>query len=195
MPQARHDATMAVDNDSVMGLDFSALPPNIRIIEWRDGVGEIELDALPQLRTNFQDITPYTPFFQQFMLLIPGISLAQAQKIQTDLITELYESKRQLPFHYAVAAGDFSWEATDAALLAMATVSIGALLGWVGGISFTPIGQGTPVSVSVIEMGAIMAGIASRRTSLLTTKFNKTAEVNALTNLTNVIFYDVTSGW
>jgi hypothetical protein len=343
MPQDAHDQTMSVDNDFVMGMDFSVLPSNVRIIQWREGQGEIELTEGPQLRSNFYDVTPYAPFFQQFMSLISGISLGQAKKIQTDLITLLYENKRQLPYHHAIAAGDFSWEATDAVVTAMSAATLPALLGGTSGsgsslvglinaqaaalaaninanvvtpgnntliaqinslivdianmlithsndriaqinsrivtkgnnlmlyisgtmlgqmsegigankincrlqgspvvglagdivqygdafvnidvyadsfnhigsafipvsaspiapgsgpgaatLQFTPIGQSTPVTVTVTEMSDIMSGIHARRTSLLTTKFNKTAAVNAMTAISNVIAYDVTAGW
>jgi hypothetical protein len=361
MPQPRHGATMAVDNDSVSGLNFSTLvPTNIHIVEWREGQGELELDQFPQLRTTFGDVTPYTPFFQQFITLLPGVSLAQAQKIQTDLITVLYEYKRQLPYRHAVAAGDFLWEATDALVTAMTATTIPALLGGTSGtgsslvgqinaliaqinanygtrqtqinanynawhtqinsnlatrinafasevnslivakdntlvsevnsfvvgpgnsmigtydadmntiyarlqdsgpstvpahyaapglaaplptagvsfiaidvsfpnvdypmvldpavdllsvtalsvssipvgsgpgaatLQFTPMGLGTPVTLTATEMSDILAGISLRRSNLLTTKFNKTAAVNALTTVPSVAAYDVTAGW
>jgi hypothetical protein len=183
-------------------MDFSSLPTDIWMVQWIDGKGEIEYqDAegnnLNGLRENFIDLTPWIPFFQQFMTFLPGITLEQAQKIQIELIAELYENKRQLPFHFAVTAGDFSWEATDAALTAMSAATIPALLAnfWNGTTSFTPVGQGTPVALTVFDMSDIMAGIMSRRASLETTKFNKTAEVNALTSISAVIAYDVTTGW
>lgn len=182
------------------GMDFSSLPTDIWMVQWIDGQGEIEYqDAdgnnLNGIRENFADVTPWAPFFQQFMILLPGITLAQAQKIQCDLINELYNDKRELPFHYPVAAGDFSWDATDKGITAMSLVVLHALLGWAGGMAFTPVGQTAPVSLSTAEVGGILGGIMSRGTSLQATAVTKTAEVNALTNLTNVIFYDVTTGW
>jgi hypothetical protein len=62
-------------------------------------------------------------------------------------------------------------------------------------IQWHPIGQATPVTLTVTEMTGLMAGIAARRTNLLTTKNNKIAAVNALTSITAVIAYDATTGW
>jgi hypothetical protein len=252
-------------------MDFSSLPANVWMVQWTDDRGEIEYqDAegnnLNGIRDNFTDITPYVPFFQQFMSHLAGITLAQAKKVQSELITLLYETKRQLPYAHTIAAGAFSWDATDAAVTAMTAVTIPALLGGTSGsgssltglinaqfaalvasinthivgignftvipqinsrivdagnasiafthidqsfeqvsvspvtpgtatLQFTPIGQGTPVTVTLTEMSDIMTGISSRRQSLLTTQFNKTAAVNAMTTISDVIAYDVTLGW
>jgi hypothetical protein len=121
---------MSVDNASTTGMDFSELlaaQPDIWMVQWTDGRGEIErleLDAdnnasnLNGLREDFIDILPYCKFFQQFLtLLIPkALTLPQAKKVQNELIGEVFNSKRQLPFHYPVAAGNYSWDATDATL-------------------------------------------------------------------------------
>lgn len=113
----------SVDNAAVKGMDFSALEPDIWMVQWTEGKGEIERqdddgNNLNGLREPFIDITPYAPFFQQFLRLIKAkaLLLPQAKKVQTDLIREIYESKRQLPFHYPVAAGDYWWDATDETL-------------------------------------------------------------------------------
>jgi hypothetical protein len=111
----------SVDNASVTGMDFSTLPANSWMVQWTDGKGEIENQIDPNtndngLRASFIDVTPYTPFFQQFLTLLPGLTLAQAQKVQTDLIKQIFESKRQDPFHYQVASGDYYWNASDEAL-------------------------------------------------------------------------------
>jgi hypothetical protein len=111
----------AVDNASVSGMDFSTLPINSWMVQWTDGKGEIENQIDPNtndngLRASFIDVTPYASFFQQFLTLLPGLTLAQAQKVQTDLIKQIFESKRQDPFHYPVASGDYSWDASDEAL-------------------------------------------------------------------------------
>jgi hypothetical protein len=62
-------------------------------------------------------------------------------------------------------------------------------------IQWTPIGQANPVTLTATEMAGLMSGITTRRNNLLTTKFNKIAAVNALTEIADVIAYDVTTGW
>jgi hypothetical protein len=62
-------------------------------------------------------------------------------------------------------------------------------------ISWTPVGEADPVTLSAAEVAGIMSGVANRRTSLLQTKQNKTTAINALTNIEDVIAYDATAGW
>ena len=119
---------MSVDNAVTVGMDFSELiidDPDLYVVNWQDGKGEIERQEvvdgsdednnLNGLREGFYDITPYVPLFQQFLTRLQekNLLLDQAKKIQIDLIKQLYESKRQLPFHYPVAAGDYWWDASD----------------------------------------------------------------------------------
>jgi hypothetical protein len=121
---------MSVDNASTSGMDFSALlaaDPDLWMVHWIEGKGEIEriefddenhASNLNGLREIVIDIAPYAPLFQQFLerLKPQALLLPQATKVQTDLIREIFESKRQAPYHYPVAAGDYWWDATDESL-------------------------------------------------------------------------------
>ena len=132
----------SVDNSAVRGMDFSALDPDVWMVQWTDGRGEIERqDAngnnLNGLRETFIDVIPYCPLFQQFLTLLKakGLLLPQAKKVQIELVVEVFNSKRQAPFHYPVAAGDYWWDATDetltsstAAGLQTATATLNALI-------------------------------------------------------------------
>jgi len=104
-------------------MDYSMLDSSLWMVQWTDGKGEIEYQIDPStnhngLREGFYDITPYVPFFDQFLQRLPLLTLDQAKKVKIDLIKQLFESKRQLPFHYPVAAGDYWWDATDSSLYA-----------------------------------------------------------------------------
>jgi len=130
----------AVDNSFVIGVDFSALPANTWMIQWTDGKGEIEYqtpegDNLNGLREKFFDVTPYVPYFKQFLTLLSDITLDQAQQVQIELINQLFDSKRQLPFHYVVAAGNYWWNATDDQVAAATTGSLQGLITLVNTIS------------------------------------------------------------
>ena len=108
----------SVDNAVVTGLDFSALPTDVWMIQWQDGKGEIERQFDKDtndngLRERIIDILPYCPYFQDFLEMLPWLTITQAKKVQVDLINEVYNSKRQMPYHYPVAAGDYWWDATD----------------------------------------------------------------------------------
>ena len=123
----RSPNVMSVDNDSVQDLDLTALASTIWMLQWRDGHGEIERESTNGLRENFFDIIPYCPFFQQFLTKMPNLTLVQAKKVQTDLIAEIYRSKRQAPFAYTVAAGALTWEANDETVTAMSLTAVPAL--------------------------------------------------------------------
>lgn len=113
----------SVDNASVTGMDYSMLDPLLYMVQWTEGKGEIEYQVDPDtnengLREGFYDVTPWVSFFDQFLERIPRLTLDQAKKVKIDLIKQLFESKRQMPFHYPIAAGDYWWDATDGSLFA-----------------------------------------------------------------------------
>jgi len=113
-------------------MDFSELiivDPDLWMVHWTEGKGEIERQVvidgtgdgdrnLNGLREDFYDVTPYVPLFQQFLerMQAKNLLLDQAKKVQIDLIKQLFESKRQLPYHHTIAAGDYWWDATDSSL-------------------------------------------------------------------------------
>lgn len=110
--------SFSVDNAAVRDMDFSSLDPSIWMVQWIDGKGEIERqtadgDNENGLREAFYDVTPYADFFDQFLQKLPLLTLPQAQKVKIDLINLIFDSKRQLPFHYPVASGDYWWNASD----------------------------------------------------------------------------------
>lgn len=110
----------SVDNAAVRGMDFGALSHDIWMVQWIDGKGELErqVDADTNdngLREQFLDLAPYAPYFQQFLTKLPGLTLPQAKKTQTDLVEELFRSKRQLPF----PAYGYQWNTSDEEMSAM----------------------------------------------------------------------------
>jgi hypothetical protein len=128
---------MSIDNATVKGMDFSALlsaMPDLWMVQWTEGKGEIEriefdenneASNLNGLREIFVDVTPYAPLFQQFLTRMQAkeLLLPQAKKVQIDVIGLIFESKRQAPFHYPVAAGDFWWDASDVGPMSAKTTS------------------------------------------------------------------------
>jgi len=154
---------MSVDNASVRGMDFSELiidDPDLWMVHWTEGKGEIERQVvidgsgdgdrnLNGLREDFYDLTPYVPLFQQFLERIQAknLLLDQAKKVQIDLIKQLFESKRQLPYHYTVAAGDYWWDATDGSLYASTA----------GGLQSTNV----KVNEVISQLNALVANINS----------------------------------
>jgi hypothetical protein len=121
---------MLVDNVNANGMVVSSppLPSNLYMVQWREGRGEVETTTAPGLRTIFTDVSPYCPAFQQFMTIKNGqgaLTLAQAQKIQNDLINCLYDDKRQQPYAYTPAGGTSqNWSADDTDIAAMSLEAI-----------------------------------------------------------------------
>jgi hypothetical protein len=245
--------TMAVDNASVTAMDFSSLPTSVQMIQWREGRGEIEATSGPALRTVFTDVTPYCALFQQFMTLLPGLTLAQAQQIQVELISLLYNNKRQLPFNFTISSGNYNWGALDGDIAGMtmaylsagdgglvgqindvvgqindevvaplntSVMSAGNFLKDVNGdtgecagpglatpmtgvsgvapsatIAWVPLWPSGAVNLTSQEMTALMAGLTSRRNTLMTTFNTKKAAIAGMTAVSAVIAYDVTAGW
>jgi hypothetical protein len=107
---------MSVDNASVAGMNYTTFPAHVSLVEWREGKGEVEYDDRPPLRESVYDVLPYCPFFDQFLTKLKGVTLPQAKKVKIDLVASVYDTKRQAPFHYPVAAGDYYWDATDEAM-------------------------------------------------------------------------------
>jgi hypothetical protein len=118
---------MQVDNVNANDLDLSGLPGTF-MVEWREGRGEIETTAAPGLRTIFYDVTPYAFFFRMFMAALNTggtLTLTQAQKIQTDLISCLFDTKRQAPISFTPAGGtaaSYSADDTEMAALCLNTI-------------------------------------------------------------------------
>ena len=119
---------MSVDNSSTGGMNFSTLPPTLWMVQWIDGKGEIEYQTpggenLNGLREEFTDLIPYCPFFQQFLTLLPGVTLPQAKKVQCGLIGEIFRSKRQAPISYLGQ----QWDVSDEQVLGMNTAMVAAM--------------------------------------------------------------------
>ena len=282
---------MLVDNVNANDMDFSGLPSNVYMAEWREGRGEIETTDAPGLRTTFTDVAPYSPYFQRFMAVKNtdgALTLTQAKKIQTDLITCLFDDKRQAPYAMSVSGTAYMWSAHDTDVAAMSlealggsgssvpnslTAQINAMIdqinsnivsqgntlisqliafqangvnagpinylnsycrtifvagagavaapglgsgvncppstqnfsppidiSHIGGpssasIPWSPIGATAPLTLTGDQMNSLMAGIASRRQTLLNTRNTKNNAVTALATMPAVIAYDVTAGW
>ena len=110
----------SVGNAAVKGMDFSALDPLVWMVQWHPGENKGEIEYQTEdgqnengLREEFFDVTPFAPFFDQFLELLSGLTLPQAKKVKIDLVNVIFDSKRQLPYHYPVTAGDYWWDASD----------------------------------------------------------------------------------
>lgn len=173
----------SVDNALVLGrMDFSALPPDIWMVQWQEGAGEIERqDAhghnLNGLRERFTDLTPYLGYFQQFLRLLPNVTTQQARQVQAQIMGEIYRFKRTAPFE--------GWATDDVTLNAMTMAALVAEdnVEWWG----EPLPR--------FEAHKLMRGIAVRTFGLQKIQAAKIAELEALASVDEIIDYDVTAGW
>jgi hypothetical protein len=173
---------MGVDNAAVIGMDYSGLPANVYIVEWKEDHGEIEYnDREPGLRENFIDIIPYAPYFQDFLSKLASPTLAQAKKMQIDIISLIYVSKRQLPFHYVVSAGSYDWDATDGETAAMSLQVIPKFYDVLGSL----ISQINANDQNIISQAN---GMRSGVNSLITiVNLNHTAGDDSVAHINNVV--------
>jgi len=122
---------VTVDDATVTGIDCSSVPTNIYLIRMWESKGDMKgeilynhADRVP-VREKFTDISPYIPLINSWMLAAqstppgksPPITLAQAQAVKNTMVNALFHSKQQTPFAHAVAAGNYSWDATDTATM------------------------------------------------------------------------------
>jgi hypothetical protein len=181
----------AVDNAAVGGMDFSALPDDLWMVQWTEGRGEIEyFDPVNKvnhsgLRESFDNITPYCQFFRQFMTRLPGLTLPQARKIQIELVEAIYDHRRELP----IEVDGRVWPADDGSVGAMAA----RLVGTVSHFPWTPVDEARAIGLSRAEASAIAARIAERQQVLYGARSAKIAAIRALMEVTDVIDYDVTT--
>jgi hypothetical protein len=204
----------SIDNALATDMDFSMLPRDLWMIHWIEGRGEIEYQTpdkrnLNGLREKFTDVEPYVPLFKQFLRKMQAQDLLpeQARGIQSDLVRQLYESKRQAPFHRRVAGVDL-WDARDEALFpSHATALLHLYIALEHMIEhrklptqlpmpwLVPHKHVEPVLLKLTEATDIMRGIADRTGTLTIVKRTKLAEIAGLVDLDSVIEYDVTTGW
>jgi hypothetical protein len=122
---------MFVD-DVYADMDTSALATNIVRVQWRETVGYLYLTTAT-LQQKITDPSPYQSFLNSWatarLAASPPLQLADAQQIKLELIDYLYDIKRQAPYAYTVAAGAYTWEATDGALANMSAAAIPAVVG------------------------------------------------------------------
>src|SRR5215467_15344341 len=123
---------VTVDDATLTGIDCSSIPADIYLVRWWGDKGKGEIlynhDAQFPVREKFTDLTPYVPLFNEWMSIAesesPPISLSQAKSVKADMIDALFNTKRQAPFHYPVAAGDYYWDASDATMQASTVPAI-----------------------------------------------------------------------
>jgi hypothetical protein len=125
-------------DDVGIDVDCSALPSDTASVKWTGEEG-YSRPYNTSLNIPLTDPSPYQPFINGWMTArsaqpVPP-TLAEAKTIKIELITSIFDAKRQAPFHYVVAAGDFMWEATDSACAGMSLATLPSLLGALTGTS------------------------------------------------------------
>jgi hypothetical protein len=123
---------MFVD-DVYQDMDTSALDPTIVRVKWNgaDSVGWIKYNNLT-LEQRLIDASPYEPFLDAWvtarLAAVPPPSLTEAKLIKVNLIGWIFDIKRQAPYAHTIAAGAFSWDATDGTIAAMSIATIPAII-------------------------------------------------------------------
>lgn len=147
-------------DDVYQAVNTSGLPPNVVRVKWLDDEGYVYFtDAT--LNQKIVDPSPYQSFLNLWatarITATPPLGLADAKQIKLYLIGGLYDLKRQLPYHQAIAAGDFSWEANDGAVASMAAAGLPALyqatVAENGGLSTWIADLNAQISAGIVAVG------------------------------------------
>lgn len=113
------DGQVVVDDASILGLDCSPIPADVRLLFWHGTYGEIlrtqtGTDAKFSVRERFLDPTPYVPIFNRWIaaseFATPPGSLAQAKAVKIAMVESLFNFKRQTP----ISVSGLTYNASDA---------------------------------------------------------------------------------
>lgn len=129
------DSQVVIYDASISGIDCTAIPTNVYLVQWHGEDGDRLLkhsDTLP-VRERFYDPSQYLPQINRWILAAqneaPPITLAQAKKIKQDFLEILFNLKRQ----DNIAASGTVYNATDTYQAMMASSEISALTGGTSG--------------------------------------------------------------
>lgn len=123
----RVSAVMRLSNIPA-SMTTSSLPSNVSYVQF-DTVkgGAVIYNDRPGLPELFIDPSPYQSFVNAWITAMatatPALTLSQAQAIKNALINAIYAVNRQLPVSVAVSAGNFPWDASDAAVTRLSALS------------------------------------------------------------------------
>jgi hypothetical protein len=119
---APEENIMAIDNQPMYIADMSSVATNISIIAYNcsNGVGMVEYNDRLKLFDSFSDMSPYIPFFNQWLVVAETftsmpLTLPQAKYVKIGLTEATFNSKRQAPIAFA----GFNWDASDPAVVLM----------------------------------------------------------------------------
>jgi hypothetical protein len=116
------DGQVVIDDASIVDLDTSSIPADVRLVFWHETYGEILRNQSTTLsvREKFSDVSPYVPIFDKWIVAseheTPPATLAQAKAVKTRIVNDLYNSKIHAPISTSVGVHDASAEAQDAML-------------------------------------------------------------------------------
>jgi hypothetical protein len=159
-------------------VDCSTLPSDVASVKWTGTDGYLRRYA-SNLNEPLTDPSPYQSFLNAWTSArlsadVPP-TLGEAKAIKIKLINDIFDIKRQAPFHYVIAAGDFMWDADDGAVAGMSIATIPSLLSILTGTS-----DGTVVG----KINALVDEINSK----------VVAPGNAFENQVNVWIVDAANG-
>jgi hypothetical protein len=264
---------VSVNGLSLQSIDCSTVNSSYYSVEFNSqlNIGRITNSSGLNNRTIFNDPSPFQIVINNWMTSA-NLSLSEAQLIKSDLVSSIFQFKKQESVALNVTAGNYTWDASndsveaiglllgativagtnstlstvtanvvsqvDTALATLAnnantavntaihqinvdlsainaaipgaesasysnvatetissptiTVNVGSLI---GNVAWTPIGMSNTVQLLGSEFASLASAIASQRAEVLQAKFTLLNEISVLTGVSNVIAFDVTSGW
>jgi len=124
-------SVMSIDNAVAYNINTAGLSNTIYYVVWNSKnyiqPGQIQYYNSTAVRSSFSDPSPYQSYVNQWMNytanVSPALSVSQAQMLKNDLISSIYDYKRQAPIGY----GGNTWDASDRFVSAM-TMSLSSTM-------------------------------------------------------------------
>jgi hypothetical protein len=124
---AKAAGLMSIDNTS-FPVDTTSLASNVTFVIFNADDGEITYGGAPGVNVSVSDPSPYQPLINAWLTAASEaaapLTLAQAQTIKGNLVTTIYDAKRQSPITY----DSYQWDCSDQAIAALNQAAIAALI-------------------------------------------------------------------
>jgi hypothetical protein len=191
-------------------LEYRTTPPNVNqslLNRSKPKLLPVEIenesfDPVTQVREPYQVVVEPTRVVHRYTVRDKTEEeIAAMASAKCDQIEREFQRLSQLPISFEVGGHAYMWDADQEAIRNIT----GCLQAYVEGAaiavtlsdprSWTPVDSFSPVSISRNELRGLGLTIAGRKDALFVKKKIKEAAVTAMTAASDIIAYDVTTGW
>ncbi|UGY23710.1 hypothetical protein HU675_0038155 [Bradyrhizobium septentrionale] len=174
---------------------INRLPSNIAFVSYDvTKGGEVYYNDRVAIPERFDDPTPYLGYLNQWLTAMaaatPALTVKQALAIRLALLDVLYGINRQMPFTVSISSGIFAFDPSD-----LAVSRYFASVTNLSSVGLIPLGLAVPITLTAADLQNVAGAFNEHDLKVLQTYAQKKAALSALTTVTALIAYDVTTGW